>query len=222
MMRIQSIPTEIWVEIFFHLLPEDEFWHWGASYNPIRLGSVCSHWRRIVLSTPGLWCSLALQLDQSRTFQKEILRLWMIRSGSMPLTLELSWYSGRGEDQWFVENVYTLIEPSSPRWRSLSLALPGHPVSQLLTPAMPSLRKLEVIMLSSVHPPPITASRSPLLHSFSVLGIYQNPCHFTIPWDQLKIFNSQYCFKLPDAFELLRGCPYLEQCRMRIITTDGA
>ncbi|KIM76288.1 hypothetical protein PILCRDRAFT_24370, partial [Piloderma croceum F 1598] len=54
---ISCLPHEVLSEIF--LCYNDSF---SSFRRPLRLGSVCSRWRTIALSTPRLWTSFVLTI----------------------------------------------------------------------------------------------------------------------------------------------------------------
>jgi hypothetical protein len=74
----------------FTLLPtssESTFSRWDATFI---LGAVCSHWRKLALSTPRLWCTIYVNLDRGDSESKaDMVRTWLERSGHCPLSIGL-------------------------------------------------------------------------------------------------------------------------------------
>ncbi|KAJ7159461.1 hypothetical protein C8R46DRAFT_835203, partial [Mycena filopes] len=90
------LPFEITSKIFGHCIIG------GAEPDthsaPLLLAGICGHWRSVALSSPELWSSFArtIHVDQSLNVASarydslsELLRLWLARSATLPLTLSL-------------------------------------------------------------------------------------------------------------------------------------
>ncbi|KAJ8590651.1 hypothetical protein M405DRAFT_718295, partial [Rhizopogon salebrosus TDB-379] len=96
---IKRMPDEILALIFEHCLPKRSLDNPGfvspgctRGTTPLRLGRVCSSWRRIAHAHPRLWCNVDLSICQSKEiFTKTLPRLlnWIHRSGCLPLSLTL-------------------------------------------------------------------------------------------------------------------------------------
>ena len=97
---INRLPRDILAEVFVQCLPKFEKWSIDLSTKhvaPLLLCSICSSWRKLVLSVPRLWQRLSLHFasytapgPESKT--EEIIALiheWTKRSGVLPLALSL-------------------------------------------------------------------------------------------------------------------------------------
>ncbi|KAJ7639611.1 hypothetical protein DFH06DRAFT_966108, partial [Mycena polygramma] len=88
---ILTLPVELTSEIFLHCLPAEPVQRslWVA---PMLLGRICRRWREIAYDDPRLWAALGIILSGSRRRDpqlKDILQDWVLRAGSVPLTLSL-------------------------------------------------------------------------------------------------------------------------------------
>ncbi|KAJ7464343.1 hypothetical protein FB451DRAFT_1370163 [Mycena latifolia] len=82
---ILTIPVEITSEIFHHCLP-DEPQRPSQMTAPMLLGAVCREWRIISRGDSRLWAALKISIWRSDGF-KRLVRDWLLRAGSMPLSL---------------------------------------------------------------------------------------------------------------------------------------
>ncbi|KAJ7615335.1 hypothetical protein FB45DRAFT_758014 [Roridomyces roridus] len=81
---ILTLLNEITSEIFLHFARDCEH----ALRAPVLLSSICSHWRRVALSTPSLWTRFeAASLEENGTQMSVFLELWLSRAGGLPLDM---------------------------------------------------------------------------------------------------------------------------------------
>ncbi|KAJ7155134.1 hypothetical protein C8R46DRAFT_436827 [Mycena filopes] len=85
------LPNEITAEIFVHFLPV--FPHrppLTGIASPTLLTQICRAWREIALSTPTLWKAISfMDLDIPFASGVDMAELWLSRSGSCPLSIEI-------------------------------------------------------------------------------------------------------------------------------------
>ncbi|KAF8891942.1 hypothetical protein CPB84DRAFT_1683177, partial [Gymnopilus junonius] len=112
---IRRLPNDLLHEIFYHCLPTQRNSALVASDAPILLTRICSKWRSLALSSPRLWAQLhitfcddyrtspppytTLILDNDQELQLhassvlklrcEVVKEWLARSGSCPLSISL-------------------------------------------------------------------------------------------------------------------------------------
>ncbi|KAJ7036738.1 hypothetical protein C8F04DRAFT_883768, partial [Mycena alexandri] len=83
---ILSLPTEITTEILHRwCAPNAPSPGPYSSEGPLLLAQICHQWRQIVIHTPELWRDLYFT-DNSPV---NLFKLWLNRSGNIPLELEL-------------------------------------------------------------------------------------------------------------------------------------
>ncbi|EGN92948.1 hypothetical protein SERLA73DRAFT_98520, partial [Serpula lacrymans var. lacrymans S7.3] len=123
---IQSLPNEIWSEIFMAASHNSNIHDSIAS--PIIISHVCQHWRRISLSTSALWATVLLT-HPSENYQLSRTVTWLMRSRRLPLHIHLdfrdptwNWEEGSHTFGWKnMENVIRLLLPQVSRWETLKL-----------------------------------------------------------------------------------------------------
>ncbi|KAF8903950.1 hypothetical protein CPB84DRAFT_1706698 [Gymnopilus junonius] len=128
---VRLLPPEIVSEIFIFCLPvfdstEESPSSQGTS-TPLRIGAVCSAWRRIAWSTPSIWATLVFHLTSSLNIvnQTILLEEWLSRSGQLPLSIRLS---SSEEVSWVgisSEGMMKVIAQHAPRWRQVDIRLPS-------------------------------------------------------------------------------------------------
>ncbi|EGN92619.1 hypothetical protein SERLA73DRAFT_190799, partial [Serpula lacrymans var. lacrymans S7.3] len=128
-----------------------------------------------------------------------ILRLWLLRSKSLPISLTLAdfgapcipWTSLMLLDQ-------DLLTAAS-RLETLAISLRSSTMSSILTFAqchLPALRHLELhdstFFTERQHPAPLILHSAPLLRSFSVSWCSLDLQEFQVPWGQLTELSVLY------------------------------
>ncbi|PPQ65326.1 hypothetical protein CVT26_000042 [Gymnopilus dilepis] len=129
---VRLLPPEIIAEIFIFCLPpfnltEDSPPASEDTATPLRIGAVCSAWRRIAWTTPSLWATLILRLTSSvkLSSQTALIHEWLSRSGQLPLSIrfiateEVSWVNVTSE------GMMTAIAEYASRWRNVDIRLPS-------------------------------------------------------------------------------------------------
>ncbi len=99
---VDRLPTELIQEIFFIALAgprqptfernDSEPWTLPMKHTPFRFTAICRRWRFIAFTTPQLWEDLCIQFRKPlrNGFERVLLREWLQRSGTIPLTLYLT------------------------------------------------------------------------------------------------------------------------------------
>ncbi|KAJ7641151.1 hypothetical protein FB45DRAFT_1124595, partial [Roridomyces roridus] len=90
------LPNEIISEIFVHTLPlYPACPPLTGPASPIPLTHICRRWREIGVSTPQLWRAICfisrgqcIRREQTRE-QTKVVRTWLNRSGSCPLSIQI-------------------------------------------------------------------------------------------------------------------------------------
>ncbi|KAJ7171954.1 hypothetical protein C8R46DRAFT_1257572 [Mycena filopes] len=87
--RILALPPEILAEIFVHCLPQ---WPYSDARDaPHSLCCVCCQFRAVALSTPRLWSSMCIDLENKdeEGAYIDFCRTWLSRTGNLPISLLL-------------------------------------------------------------------------------------------------------------------------------------
>ncbi|EDR07278.1 uncharacterized protein LACBIDRAFT_328126 [Laccaria bicolor S238N-H82] len=96
--------------------------HAGARTSAITLCHVCSYWRTLAFSISSLWSSLCVIWPKMGYVH--LVRLWLEKSKSRPLSLDLAQYhSSEEHDIVAMRQILDLCIATAPRWREISLSL---------------------------------------------------------------------------------------------------
>ncbi|TFK44922.1 hypothetical protein BDQ12DRAFT_42202 [Crucibulum laeve] len=220
---VRNIPAEIWEQIFLYCLTNEDFILPRPNNAPLLLCQVSRSWRRIATSIPSLWCSLSIQMTR-QLHRKTFLESWLSRSGNLPLSLEISWCPTA--TTYFYDYVLRYLIQFAHRWRRLRLSFRsssyyGHEpncsrVRGMLSARMPLLETLELDSSVPVVTLSIPPGKAPKLRVLRLLKVEQNPIHLSMPWWQITHFSSHHILGMPKMFYLLRRCPNIEVCEMRV------
>ncbi|KAJ7768593.1 hypothetical protein DFH07DRAFT_708786, partial [Mycena maculata] len=154
---VRCVPLDILKAIFMACLPTHHNCLMSAREPPVLLGrilTVCSSWRIITLSTPGLWASLhvAVPMNRSKGGLKEceqrleVPRTWLQRSGQHLLSISLQSPRNIPTDTPFSTPAFlrTVLSFAS-RWQHIRLVIPGQ-----LSETLEQLTAGDVHMLRSL------------------------------------------------------------------------
>ncbi|KAJ8095565.1 hypothetical protein PM082_023095 [Marasmius tenuissimus] len=101
----RRVAADVWRLIFFESLPDNDLGLCVRTTKeaPLLLTTICHSWREIAVSTPTLWNSIHIYLPVPRRPEevddyyastlrgrKEGLKLWLDRSGALPITISLA------------------------------------------------------------------------------------------------------------------------------------
>ncbi|KAJ7896133.1 hypothetical protein B0H13DRAFT_2523441 [Mycena leptocephala] len=193
------------MDIFRRCVPSGSPPRPSPSTSPLLLTQICRQWRKITLNTPDLWCSLAFGDDSS----VEILKLWLLRAGSLPLD-----YSFHCENPSRASSVIEISILHSHRWQDVSFKLPIVCFSTLSMRhhSFPLLRKISL----DIHdkrtyrdqlPEAVIVQNSPFLREVHISTLPE--VKFDIPWNQLTTLVISYNVELMNCVSLLRDIPRL-------------
>ncbi|KAF5339289.1 hypothetical protein D9758_013318 [Tetrapyrgos nigripes] len=131
---IQRVSPEIWVEIFSYL---PGLFVVEESYKPVNgeavtvsapavaISRTCLSWRKIALNTPSLWTDLYLSLDYDLydSSTKYWLDLYLLRSKTSLLTLDITVYGGYPKKDSSVWATLQSLFDSADRWETAKFQL---------------------------------------------------------------------------------------------------
>ncbi|KAF8351025.1 hypothetical protein F5887DRAFT_1068775 [Amanita rubescens] len=216
---INRLPQDVLAEIFVQCLPKIELWYSSAEgpptedVAPLLLCSVCSSWRKLVLSVPRLWQRLSIrfanEISKSRT--EEVIALihgWIKRSGVLPLALSLVSH----RSQAIVEAVLGAFVQYASRWEHFHYCCTDV-ISAITFPEfgdLPHLRSFSLhegcfedakLQISSW--PMLTALSWPLNPTAS-----SSP---SLPWDQLTHLTLEHFMTARETLLVIQYCPKLTE-----------
>ena len=189
---------------------------------PFLLGAVCSGWRQLARSTPGLWKRLAFTLPDSE-FMEALPRLvadWLDRSGGLPLTLKVSYYAPDGDpppDRHV--SVIDALNQHSGRWCDVEFNLPSDYIGLLCGSSPPErLRELSISKDDEEEnylPLTFRMNARPSPIKFKICGFLLEGVD--IAWDNLVDLNLNYT-TIDGVLQVIRDAPLLEICSLSNIS----
>ncbi|KAJ6477531.1 hypothetical protein C8R45DRAFT_1007246 [Mycena sanguinolenta] len=203
---VLSLPAEITTEIFLRCTPSQSNLGESPSEAPLLLAQICRQWRQIALDTPHLWRSLHFRDGETCI---ELLRLWLSRSGNLPLNLDLKC--------WDLSRARALIEASllhSHRWQDVKFGLHRRSFSEfdLRHASLPLLHSISLVAqwISPDNDPfddTFTITHAPSLRHahISTLPYVKT----VIPWAPLTTLTLLHDLSFTEYMPLLQGCPNL-------------
>ena len=135
---IRQLPPDVMSTIFEFCLPdfadhqpsmsvysEKNFSSSTPSSIPLSLGSICSYWREIAWSIPGLWSSLVVRVPRKLDSHMAtiIAQEWLARSGQLPLSIRI-FSKPYSKTVPAVSALADIINQYSTRWSDLDLCIP--------------------------------------------------------------------------------------------------
>lgn len=226
---LKYFPNELIAKIF-------EEYAAGLSRPPWHLGHICSRWREVALTTPNIWNTVVVRLDESYlSFDEEEVLFLRGAKGSTSCILSLGWsspaiYSFLPIFNRYASSIHHLSMKAVDVFLPL-LTLPGGSLSSLerldLHFYPPDQKTLPAIVRAGETPPyrAITLFKhSPRLRSVSVETYRDGWKYHTLisplqlPWAQLtQLLLSPFLFMDDLALSgLLRPCINLVKCRLPI------
>ncbi|KAJ6582806.1 hypothetical protein B0H10DRAFT_1962384 [Mycena sp. CBHHK59/15] len=197
----------------------------------MRLGHICSGWRRLALSTPILWssihCNTREYAEPSIIRCGELVQAWLDRSRDCPLSISNHKFAAT-RTTWIEE----LLLRVSRRLRHLDLVAHLREIPTLLKLGGDDLPILESIQLGANIGERdldlwnnVTVFQIPSLRKVKLEAI-GDVRTLPLPWSQLTELglgcivpwgtDESGSLNLRNGLELLRGCPTLVQCCLTI------
>ncbi|TDL25505.1 hypothetical protein BD410DRAFT_784498 [Rickenella mellea] len=185
---------------------------------PLNISQTCGAWRRIVLITPRLWASLDIPIHWHSA---DILKEWMRRSGSQPLSLAWRHHlqAHHPRKKYDCPMAGELISHSY-RWKEVRLTVPRVCFDVIMTPlqfkdtGVPMLKKLTIISSRDYYTE-LRLDAAPALKTLS-LCIEQMPLilgdSVLKSLHELRVQPSRRSRNLINAnfFDVLTSCPILK------------
>jgi hypothetical protein len=228
---IRRIPLEVLSEIFLFCADSNSKC-FDVTQAPMQLSFVCNKWRRLVISMSQLWSSISLQGDLgyfrrgegetcSESIQTDMLRMWLLRSGSSPLTLVI-------DELWLESDVLTsciaILIPHSHRWRDVTFSLDDTHWEMLsaVKGHLPQLERFDIDVfenpIDGFTIPPDIFEVTPKLHTIT-MHYYPESTDWLIPWGQLRCLHFNLYFPM-DLARVLQQCSNLARCTIDIYNFD--
>ncbi|KAJ7901094.1 hypothetical protein B0H14DRAFT_2330592 [Mycena olivaceomarginata] len=217
---VLTLPPEIVIEIFVAFLPAypDCPLTFGL-HSPLLLCQICRHWRAIAIVTPELWRAIQIRMSPESgkaAAQLELLKTWLSRSGSCPLSMDLSLWRGTHAIE---KDILRTAVLHSERWEYADLSLSAEELCLIQVP-MPLLRHLTFRFNNLIPSEPITLfDRAPRLKQVVLTRRFEKSV-ITLPWGQLTCLNAYFLY-LGECAEILRDATNLVHCSFGICRTSN-
>jgi len=246
-------------EIFYHCLPDDRNPTLSAKEAPMLLTRICSIWRAIALSSPPIWARIHIalpgnpslsfgvlsytaitkrHLDFSKVMKLrcQVVKDWLTRSGTCPLSISLSHPIHFGEAvedsvdfdheaHDVTEPLFRQISSFSSRWKHVELSMPVSVYKKLEShisgDALPLLNSLRGDIERdpiSVDPPPFSLRflEAPNLQKLSLNfpQLSYNTPRFLLIWSRLTDLRIQTAIIDFDFYDIISLCRNLVTCQV--------
>ncbi|KAJ7609983.1 hypothetical protein DFH06DRAFT_1346119 [Mycena polygramma] len=215
---VLSLPNEVVSEIFLHTLKPSEY-PFADPQSPLFLGHICQRWRDIALSTPSLWTTISLEIDNISEPDSclRLLDILLTRSRQCPLYVVITEECARHDTKaWLARRFIDAIVPHRRRLQVLRLKVDYADLPNFQSD-LPLLRTLHIWPLPYSQPP-INASPlflgAPKLKTVGIHGLHH--AMFPFAWDQL---TSLFLFTracLDNVAQILRMACNLTRAARRL------
>lgn len=231
---MHPLPIELWEEIFVHCLPNvnvlfGDAWNSNVSVTPgvapLLLCRVCKLWRQISIDLPYLWVSLPVFVSMGNSYPPaNFVRLWLARSGHLPLLLSLYQQNESNENCFVADEVLRVFGQHASRWYSIQLRLSRNARLPILesqpTPMLETFKiqsvEVDALMCLKVVP------RLLHIHVSHIPDLYLSGDNsFNVPWTQLTSLTLD-SVSVESSIRILCMCPNLGKCSYTIDTHHGA
>ena len=241
---LRRLPPELLQVIFVCCLPLHRNAVMHSSEAPVLLGRVCSEWRRISLSTPEVWSSLHIvppnvnfsNLTSSTARfkrKRELIEMWLGRSGACPLNISFVWFASDSEDEIkLCASLLEVLVPTCGRWRMLDFQVPLKMFKPFIGLTVKDVPFLEGLSLMDNRTPLgidvvdkwpeslVFAESAANLKNFTLTFFSGGLRLPSIPWHQLTTLylESNISFFFQDSREMLSTfaqCAHLQSCTLK-------
>ncbi|KAF7346530.1 hypothetical protein MSAN_01881100 [Mycena sanguinolenta] len=215
---MRLIPQDILLEIFFACLPSEHNALIDPAEAPLLLGRICRHWRSVAYSAPTIWSSIHIPPLIIPT--RRPISFWVCRVSLSDFSVEL-------DDTFKNLSLVLQILAVSRRLRYLTLDADAdflRPILELGAEDLPLLKSIRM----NVRNQTISSNffEIPTLEDVALeAALSTEPLSLPLPWAQLRRLRlscwTQYHdhaegLDIDGALELLRRCPNLEWCEIRV------
>ncbi|KAJ7239201.1 hypothetical protein B0H12DRAFT_1326693 [Mycena haematopus] len=211
---VHRLPPEILAEIFQICVAEDisHYSTLNTRKAPWVLGQIRRSWRTVALSTPRLWCHIDIVLEHPTgrvsKYMVRLLRLFLERSGSCPLTFLVASGSGCKVDLRS-HPVLKLLMKASDRWEDACFFLPPLLLSRMtaIKGRLGRLRTLKIYPSPPNHGVIDVFQIAPSLDTVQV----ENNMTIRLPSEQIMYYRST-CNDLSRLSGILKNMQNLVVC----------
>ena len=216
---IRRLPHEILSEIY--LLSID--WkdkNYGFRRSVMLPASVCRHWRGVALSTPRLWSSISLNLQEdSVEADVNLTRTWLIRSGNLPLSIRIHYIQPKDRNSLNTHPAIDALTQHSGRWQYAEFEIPTSMWKQI-KPAKNHLARLRGIVIAVPFQYSLFGLPTNIFEVAPQLASLEIGCAMSlglkVPWTQLTRIVAPMQSSLDQCYKVLQNAVNLVECDLRI------
>jgi hypothetical protein len=212
---VRSLPPELLSEVFLNVFASDG--PQGILFRAFALSTVCSYWRNVALSTPGLWCQIYANIDEGDPDSiADMVQTWIERSGQYPLSISLESHHKENSPQ----SVIDMIVNHSHQLRLFDVSLRPS-VFQLLAPLKSRLPMLQTLRLHVHTSPGHLRHPCDVFEDVPRLRVLDTSCPpgmFVLPLKQI-VQCSLLDLGIDNCLEILHRSPNVNTCTFT--RTDG-
>ncbi|KAJ7347393.1 hypothetical protein DFH08DRAFT_160269 [Mycena albidolilacea] len=209
---VLTLPTEIVAEIFTRVFPVyPRCPPLTGVLSPTSLTHICRLWREIAISTPVLWRAVALEYGPDQQ-QVHIIDLWLKRSGSFPLSINVAIDSNDGGG---ASKALSSVTAHHSRWEYLKLVYDASDLPAI-EGSMPMLRHLHLELIE-FEVNPVSFREVPLLRSAVLNDVAASL--IVLPWAQLTSLGLKRVF-LHECAPILKQTPNLVHCELHLFFAE--
>lgn len=184
--------------------------------SPMILGQICSYWRTLVLGMPTLWSSIFVEYPAPDHI--DLVRMWLDRAGSCPLTLVLrDWVdSGNRGCSEGTEAILKMFMEKSNYWKNIDFVLELRESSILDSLEWGACANLESAAICARYCDSQALDtfwaklhQSPALRRVDWFRTFKSGLPHHAPWAQLRHIKTLSVLSDTDVVFILRTCPEL-------------
>jgi len=217
---IKRLPPELLSKIFHHYNygNNESYSRLDLNTVPLLLSSVCSKWRTIALSTPWLWASFTLTIQQKYLeSDAKLANTWLARAGTCPLTIRLA---SRGSYQYTMKQLMKMFLLHCEQWTDLCLSVPLLALDSW-APAKNRLPRLQKLYLTHELKRTLDIFEFAPRLRWLRLAACVDPSMVKVPWNQIEYLDVGMRH-VDQCLDLLRKTPNLEKCILVIHDGPGS
>ncbi|KAJ7185524.1 hypothetical protein C8R46DRAFT_982171 [Mycena filopes] len=237
---IIDLPVDILREIFKHCV-DPQFPHLQpvlTTASPLLLCGVCQLWRNLATTTSGLWERLAVSIGRESSVKsqpsRQLIEIWLVRSGARPLTLVLKDMGLRSSVD-MADQILQMFLPHIHRWQSITLTLPAYPSALTRLEHFPGgASQLQVARLDFGADPALRTTDTPQTAGLARLLTMSSQIHtlywpndactigfLDIPWSHLTVIDLiPTRAPMSQIIDIMRQAPKLRSLSVFIAEPD--
>ncbi|KAF7981069.1 hypothetical protein HWV62_35548 [Athelia sp. TMB] len=225
------LPVEILGDIFIHWrgMAQEKWEEYGKAWSTTP-AEVCQQWRAVAVSNSRLWSHLNIPChSQNPANTAELTRIWLDRSGSRPLAIEVGYtFLGHIRRRWgsVKENIsaFELIKEQAYRWKTIRIRTEKTcGLTSLLENIPENLPLLSILDISGLSRPETSLKKLKYAPALRELILDRNIFSFfaQFPWAQLTscVLGRAGNYTCQDGYRVIGQALRLQTCELHLDAT---